>query len=92
MHQNTAMQEVDFSLLSPQRITWEQGENTKTVQIQLLPDTTPEFIESVTVRLGNPVGLEIDATEFASQGTINILDATILRKEVVSSSFDIGSK
>jgi len=85
--QNIAIQEADFRLISPQRVVWGIGELTKTVDIQLLADQIPEFIESVTVSLENPFGLEFDTSIYPIQGAVNIVDATIITKPVV---FNLG--
>jgi hypothetical protein len=85
--QNIAIQEADFRLISPQRVVWGIGELTKTVDIQLLADQIPEFIESVTVSLENPFGLEFDTSVYPIQGAVNIVDATIITKPVV---FNLG--
>jgi hypothetical protein len=87
--QNAAIQEVDFRLIHPQRVTWGAGELIKTVDVQLLVDQIPELLESVTVSLANPIGLTFDASVRPIQGAINIEDSTIITKPVVFNISDI---
>jgi len=80
---NQATQNSDFTLISPQRVEFAQGEQSKTVQIQLEGDQVAEYIEAVTVSLSNPIGLILDGTFAPLFGTLNIQDNTILNKQVV---------
>ena len=82
---NAATQNSDFTLISPQRVEFIQGEQSKTVQIQLEGDQIAEYIEAVTVSLSNPIGLILDGTFAPIFGTLNIQDNTILNKPVVFS-------
>ena len=86
-NQSAPINETDFRLLSPQTITWGVGELNKIVEISTLKDNIPESVESIGVRLINPIGVNLGRNAII-KGLINIQDSTIIRKNV---AFNIGN-
>ena len=85
---DTATAGTDFTAVAATTLTFDAGQEEKTVTVQTTEDSTDENDETFTVTLSNPSNATLSTTNATAKGTIEDDDGTVTNNAPVFSSDD----